>query len=204
MQSGETLKPKLTPTMRLARFVLGLFGWQVVDNLPPTRKFVTIAAWHTSNWDFPLSIMAMWGLGLPLKFIGKQELLDSKLGWLFKRLGVIGVDRSRPGENFVNKVADLFRERSELMIAIPPEGTRGKAEYWRTGFYYMALAAGVPIAFAQVDTVKKEVGINGYFWPSGDRDEDLAIVKAFYADKRGLKPHNQTEIRFRPLDAPLS
>ena len=185
--------------MRLARALLGLFGWRVVDNLPPTRKFITVAAWHTSNWDFPLSIMAMWGLGLPLKFIGKQELVNGKLGWMFKSLGVIGVDRSQQGGKFVDKIATLFDTHDELMIAVPPEGTRGKAEYWRTGFYYMALAAKAPIAFALTDSVKKEIGIDGYFYPSGNRDEDLQIVKDFYKDKRGLKPEKQTEIAFRPV-----
>ena len=183
--------------MRLARFVLGLFGWTVVDNFPPTRKFVSVGAWHTSNWDFPIAILAMWGMGLPLNFIGKKALTEGRLGWLMKRWGVIGVDRSKPG-GFVEKVAELFEERDELMIIVPAEGTRSKTEYWKTGFYYMALAADVPIAFSLVDAAKKEVGIDGYFIPSGDREKDLQIVKDFFKDKRGLKPSKQGEIKFRP------
>ena len=187
--------------MRLARFILGLFGWRVVDNLPPTRKFIMVAAWHTSNWDFPLSMLAMWGLGLPLKFMGKQELTQGRLGWLMKRLGVIGIDRSKRGQ-IVSKVAARFAEEDELMLVIPAEGTRSKTEYWRTGFYYIALEAKVPIAFGLTDSVKKEVGIDGYFYPTGNREEDLQVVKDFYKDKRGLKPEKQTEIAFRPLDKP--
>lgn len=187
--------------MRLARFILRLFGWRVVDNLPPTRKFVLVAAWHTSNWDFPLSILAMWGLGLPLKFMGKQELTEGRLGWFMKRLGVIGIDRSKRGD-IVNKVAERFAEENELMLVIPAEGTRSKTPYWRTGFYYVALAADVPIAFALTDSVKKEVGIDGYFYPTGEREADLHVVKDFYKDKRGIKPEKQTEIAFRPVEEP--
>ncbi len=185
--------------MRLARAILGLFGWRVVDNLPPTRKFVLVGAWHTSNWDFPIAMLATWGLGLPLSFIGKQELTKGRLGWLMKRLRVIGVDRSQRGQ-YVQKMAELFAERDELMLVVPAEGTRSQAEYWKTGFYYMALAAKVPIAFALVDASRKEVGIDGYFVPTGNRDDDLAVVKAFYQDKHGLKPHMQMEIRFRPVE----
>ena len=189
--------PRLTLSMRLARLCLRLVGWRVVTSLPPTRKFVAIAAWHTSNWDFPLSMLGMWGMGLRLNFLGKQELLDGPMGWFMRRVGVLGVDRSKRG-NLVKKTAQLFAERDELMLVVPAEGTRGKTEYWRTGFYYMALTANVPIAFAYVDSLKKEVGIGGYFYPTGDVEADLAQIRAFYEPKRGLKPGKQGPVAFRP------
>lgn len=187
----------LTLMMRSCRFMLGLFGWRVVRNLPPTNKFVMVGAWHTSNWDFPLAILAMGGLGIKLNFIGKQELLDGRLGWLMKRLGVIGVDRSKT-RNFTQKIAELYKTMDELRVVVPAEGTRSKAEYWRTGFYYIALEAEVPIAFAFIDATTKTIGVDGYFMPTGRRDEDLQKVIDFYRDKRGLKPHKQAEIKFRP------
>jgi 1-acyl-sn-glycerol-3-phosphate acyltransferase len=187
----------LTPIMRFCRFILGLFGWRVVRNLPPTNKFVMVGAWHTSNWDFPLAILATGGLGIKLNFIGKQELLDGRLGWLMKRLGVIGVDRATT-KNFTQKIAELYETMDELRVVVPAEGTRSKAEYWRTGFYYIALEAGIPIAFAFLDAATKTIGIDGYFIPTGDRDKDLQKVIDFFKDKRGLKPSRQAEIKFRP------
>ena len=185
--------------MRLARFILRLFGWRVVDNLPPDNKYILVGAWHTSNWDFPLAILAMWGLGLKLHFIGKQELISGRLGFLMKRLGVIGVDRSTT-VNFVQKIADLFKQHDELRIVIAAEGTRSQAEYWKTGFYYMALAAKVPIAFAFIDAKAKEVGIDGYFVPTGNREEDLHKVKLFFESKQGIKPKKQGSIKFKALE----
>lgn len=192
-----TAKPRLTLSMRLARLLLRLIGWRLIDNLPPTTKFVAVGAWHTSNWDFILALLAHWGLGVKLHFIGKKELIEGKLGWLMRRLGVIGVDRSKPN-NFVETIRQLFSERDELRIIVPAEGTRSKTRYWKTGFYYMALAANVPIAFAIIDAGRKVIGIDGYFYPTGDREADLAKVKAFYQGTRGLKPERQGEIDFKP------
>jgi 1-acyl-sn-glycerol-3-phosphate acyltransferase len=187
----------LTPMMRFCRFILSLFGWRVVQNLPPTNKFVMVGAWHTSNWDFPLAVLAMGAMGIKLNFIGKQELLQGPLGGLMKRLGVIGVDRAKT-TNFTQKIAELYKTMDELRVVVPAEGTRSKAEYWRTGFYYIALEAKVPIAFAFIDAATKTIGVDGYFIPTGKRDEDLQKVIDFYKDKRGLKPHKQAEIKFRP------
>lgn len=192
-----TVNPPLTLSMRIARFLLRLIGWRVVDNLPPTPKFVAVGAWHTTNWDFILAVLAHWGLGVKLNFIGKRELTDGKLGWLMKRLGVIGVDRSKSGK-FVETIRQQFAERDELRIIVPAEGTRSKAQYWKTGFYYMALAANVPIAFAIIDAKGKRIGIDGYFYPTGDREQDLQTVKDYYQGTHGLKPSRQAEIAFRP------
>jgi 1-acyl-sn-glycerol-3-phosphate acyltransferase len=190
----------MTPRMRLARSVLGLFGWRVLDELPPYPKCVLVGAFHTSNWDFPLAILAMWGLGVPLTFVGKQELTNGRLGPLMRRFGVIGIERSGRAR-MVERLAEEFTRRDALRLVVPAEGTRSKADYWRTGFYYIALKAGVPIAFAVIDAARKEVGVGGYFYPSGDREADLAQVAEFYRHKRGLKPHKQGEVRFKPLEA---
>lgn len=186
-----------TMLMRLCRFVLRLWGWRVITNLPPGSKYIVVGAWHTSNWDFPLAVLAAGAMGVKLNFIGKQELVSGKLGWLMKRLGVIGVDRSQRNQ-FVQTMADLFESSKELRIVVPAEGTRSKSEYWRTGFYYMALAAKVPIAFGFLDASRKQIGIDGYFIPSGNREEDLRKVIDFYQDKQGLKAHKQGQVKFKP------
>ena len=186
--------------MWLGRAVLRLFGYTLVKDIPPTRKFVVTAAWHTSNWDFPLAVMIALGLGLPFKYIAKRELTDGKLGWLYKRMGMIGIDR-KPGTGVVEQAVQRFRETDELILVIAPEGTRSQAGHWGTGFYYIALGAEVPIAFGMVDSRTKRTGIDGYFYPSGDREADLRRVKTYYDDLRGLKPHKQTEVIFREKEA---
>jgi 1-acyl-sn-glycerol-3-phosphate acyltransferase len=198
-----TQSDDLTPMMQFCRFILSLFGWRVVRNLPPTNKFVMVGAWHTSNWDFPLAILAMGGMGVKLNFIGKQSLVSGPFGWFMKWLGVIGVDREKT-KNFTQKVAELYKTRDELRIVVPAEGTRSKAEYWRTGFYYIALEAKVPLAFSFIDAATKTIGIDGYFMPTGNREEDLQKVIDFYKHKRGLKPERQAEIKFRPVEERVS
>ncbi len=185
--------------MRFCRWMLGLFGWRVVKNVPPEDKYIVVGAWHTSNWDFPLAILATGAMGIKLHFIGKQELTQGKLGWLMKRLGVIGIDRSQRNQ-LVQKIAELYQDAEVLHIVVPAEGTRSKSEYWRTGFYYMALAAKVPIAFGILDAASKQIGIDGYFMPSGNRDEDLQKVIDFYQGKKGLKAHKQGQVQFKPLE----
>ena len=130
---------------KLARFLLRLFGWELKVAPPPSRKYVLIGAPHTSNWDFVVGLLALWGARIRARWLGKKELFKPPLGHLMRALGGIPVDRSRR-EGLVDQVAEIFRREEEIAILITPEGTRGKAPYWRTGFYYMALKAGVPIA----------------------------------------------------------
>ena len=182
--------------MYLGRAILRVFGYTLVRDIPPERKFVVCAAWHTSNWDFPLAVLIAMGLGLPFKYIVKRELTDGKLGWLYKRMGMIGIDR-KPGTGVVEQAAKRFEEADEFVLVVAAEGTRSKASEWGTGFYYIALAADVPIAFGMVDSLTKRTGVDGYFYPTGNREEDLQVIKNYYQDLRGLKPRKQAEIAFR-------
>ncbi|GAA5334111.1 MULTISPECIES: lysophospholipid acyltransferase family protein [Thermus] len=180
---------------RLAGWVLRLLGWRYHMPPPPGGSYVLIGAPHTSNWDFFIGILALWALGIRARWLGKKELFRPPLGWLLRFLGGIPVDRSRRS-NLVDQVAEILK-RENLAILITPEGTRGKAPYWRTGFYYMALKAGVPIALGYADFRKKEVGIGGYLYPTGDLKRDFAEIRAFYQDKVGLRPEKQGPIRIR-------
>jgi hypothetical protein len=130
------------------------------------------------------------------RFLGKKELFKPPLGFLMWALGGIPVDRSQRS-NLVDQVAEIFAREEEIVILITPEGTRGKAPYWRTGFYYMALKAGVPIALGYADFRRKEVGIGGYLYPTGDIRKDFALIREFYQDKAGLRPEKQGPIRIR-------
>ncbi|BFH75500.1 lysophospholipid acyltransferase family protein [Thermus thermophilus] len=180
---------------KLARFLLRLFGWELKVAPPPSRKYVLIGAPHTSNWDFVVGLLALWGARIRARWLGKKELFKPPLGYLMRALGGIPVDRSRR-EGLVDQVAQVLRER-EVAVLITPEGTRGKAPYWRTGFYYMALKAGVPIALGYADFRRKEVGIGAYLWPTGDLRRDFEAIRAFYQDKTGLRPEKQGPIRIR-------
>lgn len=181
---------------KLARFLLRLFGWELKVAPPPSRKYVLIGAPHTSNWDFVVGLLALWGARIRARWLGKKELFKPPLGLLMRLLGGIPVDRSRRS-NLVDQVAEILAREEEIAILITPEGTRGKAPYWRTGFYHMALKAGVPIALGYADFRRKEVGIGAYLWPTGDLRRDFEAIRAFYQDKTGLRPEKQGPIRIR-------
>jgi 1-acyl-sn-glycerol-3-phosphate acyltransferase len=117
-------------------------------------------------------------------------------------LGGIPVDRDK-SRNFVQKVADLFATRDELFLIIAAEGTRSRAEYWKTGFYYIALEAKVPLALAYIDWKRKEVGIGGYFTPTGDLEADFAAIKGFFEPVVGRDPSKQSPIRLKPKEPAL-
>ncbi|MDM7324153.1 MAG: 1-acyl-sn-glycerol-3-phosphate acyltransferase [Thermus sp.] len=181
---------------KVAGFLLRALGWRYHMPPPPAKKYVLIGAPHTSNWDFLVGLLALWALGIRARWLGKRELFRLPLGWLLRLLGGIPVDRSRR-TNLVESVAGIFQREEKIAILITPEGTRGRAPHWRTGFYYMALKAGVPIALGYADFRRKEVGIGGYLWPTGDIGRDFQVIRAFYQDKVGLRPEKQGPIRIR-------
>ena len=181
----------------ISRAILRLFGWKVVATLPETHKYVLIGAPHTTNWDFALMLLLKSAIGLQVHWIGKHSLFRWPLGWLMRRLGGVPVDRRSP-HKYVDQIVDAFRQRDEMVLVIAPEGTRKKTEYWKSGFYYIALGAGVPIALGFADYARKVGGIGPTIMPTGDIEADLARIRAFYADKTGKHPENQGEIRVRP------
>lgn len=152
---------------------------------------------HTSNWDVPLGLLIFAALGVRLHWIGKHTLFKKPLVWITKPLGGIPVDRDQT-KNFVQAVVDVFKTTDELALAVSPEGTRIKTDFWRTGFYYIAQGAGVPIATAFLDYKNKRGGFGPPIHPSGDIKADLEIIKAFYADKPGRFPQEMGTIRLKP------
>lgn len=177
-------------------WLLNLLGWKVKVELPDTKKFVVVAAPHTSNWDFPLGILAAKAVNLEVNWIGKHTIFHWPFGWFFRALGGTPVDRSRKLD-LIRQLKDLFEQSQSLVFALAPEGTRSKTDHWKTGFYHIARAAGVPIALAYLDFGKKEVGIGRSFYPSDDIDADFELIREFYKDKRGKNPQNASLIRAR-------
>ena len=181
-------------------WLLGVFGWKTILEPPPGPKFVVVGYPHTSNWDFLPAVGWAWATGMKASFIGKQELVAGALGPLMLRLGVIPVDRDKT-KNFVKQVAEIIEERPEIALVVAAEGTRSRAEHWRSGFYYMALEAHVPIAFGYLDWGRKEVGIGAYLMPTGDLEADFEVIRQFYEGVTGRDPSKQSPVRLKPPEA---
>ena len=178
--------PVLQPLLALLAIgVLRLIGWKVVGGLPATNRYVLIGAPHTSNWDFPLMLLAVLKVGMDVHWLGKSSLFSFPFGGIMRWLGGIPVDRSK-SNNLVDQLVELFRRRDDLILVIPPEGTRSQVERWKSGFYYVAQGAGVPILLGFVDSSRKQIGFGPLFHPTGDYATDLIAIQEFYRDKRGV------------------
>ena len=166
--------------------VLRLTGWRVEGTLPPhAAKSVLIAAPHTSNWDLPYTLMLAFVLRLRVYWIGKQSLIRAPFGGVMRWLGGIPVNRDQ-ANNLVASSAQAMREaQGPIQLIVPPEGTRGKTRHWKTGFYFIAQQAGVPIVLAFVDYERKVGGLGPVFIPTGDLEQDMRAIKAFYAPIKG-------------------
>jgi len=171
----------------LYNFFFKLFGWKIDGMLSQEKKYIIIVAPHTSNWDFMIGLCVRSILRFDAKFLGKKELFRFPFGALFRWLGGVPVDRSR-NANMVDAVADLFNRHEALIIAIAPEGTRKYVEKWKTGFYFIALKANIPILMASFDYPSKTVFAGKPLYPTGDLDADMKIIFEFYRDKRGKFP----------------
>ena len=163
----------------------------MANSPPDIPSYVAIAAPHTSNWDFPIFMAAVGRLQLNVSFLGKHSLFEGTFGWFFYWLGGIPVNReSAAASTIVDQVVNAFSESERLILGIAPEGTRAQVNKWKTGFYRIALGAGVPIVPCYLDSVSKTIGFGDVFSPSGDMQADLLVLQAFYADKRGVNPDN--------------
>lgn len=177
----------------IARSVLRLMGWRTHVISPHTSRYVLIGAPHTSNWDFVFILLLMTVESIPIRWMGKDTLFRWPMGIFWRSFGAIPVNR-RESTNMVDQVAAKFDEYDELIIGLSPEGTRKKASRWRTGFYYIALKADVPIVMAYIDYPNKVCGLGPSLKPTGDIQADFMIIRDFYSDIVGKHPHKQGEI----------
>ncbi len=182
--------PIITPCLRLLSIlILKLMGWKAVGCPIKNARFVLIGAPHTSNWDFPLMIMVVLKLRLKVFWMGKNTLFPFPVGWFMKWLGGIPVDRSR-AHNLVDQTVAQYKSEPEMIVLVPPEGTRSKVKEWKTGFYRIAVAAEVPVLMGYVDASKKEAGLADFYYPTGELEVDMPAIRAFYATKVGINPEN--------------
>jgi len=188
-------------TGKLAATLLNLFGWKVSYTIPRIDRCVVIGAPHTSNWDFPLALLALRVIDLPFHWVGKHTLFKGPLGPLMRFLGGIPVDR-RGQTGFTREIITLFQQRSQLALVLAPEGTRSRTDGWKSGFYHIAVGAGVPIALGYIDYRTRQIGIERLFTPSGDIESDFAVLQDYYRDKFGRYPNQQGPVRPTKPTAP--
>lgn len=181
----------------IAKLILKLTGWQIINELPENKKYILIAAPHTSNWDFPLGLLIKFSQKLPLNYLGKAALFDSPFGWFFRATGGIPVYRKKK-LNMVDQMVQQFEQSEQMILAMSPEGTRSYREFWKSGFYHIALKAGIPIAMGTLDYSNKMVRLGNALVPSGNIHEDMKIIRAFFENVKGKKPHNQGPIQVKP------
>lgn len=163
-------------------------GWKVVNGFPKhLDKYLVIAAPHTSNWDFPIAILARFSQGVMINFIGKKSLFKPPFGFFFRVLGGRPVDRSK-SKNVVQSLIEVYESSDSFKFALSPEGTRKKVSTWKTGFYHVAKGANVPIVMATLDFGKKEILVNDPYYLTDDMQADFTYFHEFYKNVKGKNP----------------
>jgi 1-acyl-sn-glycerol-3-phosphate acyltransferase len=149
---------------------------------------VFIAAPHTSNWDLPWTLMGAFALDLNIYWMGKASIFSPPFGALMRWLGGIAVRREQANNLVAASVAALTAADGPVQLVVPPEGTRSATRRWKTGFYHIAQGARLPIQLAFMDYPSRRMGLGPVFQPTGDIEQDMATIKAFYAPMRGRNP----------------
>ncbi|MDT0203821.1 1-acyl-sn-glycerol-3-phosphate acyltransferase [Nocardioides sp. AE5] len=178
----------------LARGVLKLTRWKRVGTVPPSG--ILVGAPHTSNWDWVAMLMLLWADGVSPRVLIKQDLFKGPVGVLLRATGGIAIDR----DNAYTVVADLAAQAEaddHFVIVLAAEGTRSKSEFWKSGFHRLARQTGLPVSFGFLDGPSRTIGMGPTLEMTDDVRADMDKVRAFYADKRGLRPEGRTEPRLR-------
>ena len=171
-----------------------LLGWKITGTInAEVKKCVLMVMPHTCNFDFFLGIFTRGIINLEMNFVGKKELFVFPFGYYFRSVGGAALDRSG-GKNNVDATAELFSKRDVFRLAIAPEGTRKKVTELRSGFYYIALKANVPIIPVAFDYSKKEVRIGNPFHPTGNYEADIKIILTHFDGVKGKFPERQFQV----------
>lgn len=183
------------------RLVTRLAGWKVTGSVPNESRMVMIAAPHTSNWDLIYMLAAAFSLGLSVNWLGKDSLFRTPLGPVLKYFGGMPVDRSRSNQLTATLARDI-NHRDTCALVVPPEGTRGYTDHWKSGFYWIAFEANVPIVMAYLDWRTRTCGIGASFRPCGVPADDMARVREFYSGMEGRFPEKTSAVRLRDENGP--
>ncbi|MCE9578439.1 MAG: lysophospholipid acyltransferase family protein [Deltaproteobacteria bacterium] len=190
---------------RLASLSLKAAGWEFEGEIPAVRRCVCLAVPHTSNWDGLVLVGIAQSLGIPMSFMIKREWVSGPMGPVMRRLGAVPIDRAGK-HNVVEQMIAEFARRDELMLVIPPEGTRKKAPYWKSGFYHIAMGAKVPLVPGYCDFKRKRMGLGPAIPLTGDVRADMDKIRAFYAMQAPTAhdPASVGPIKLREEDAAVS
>lgn len=192
--------PVLSPFLGwISKLILKIIGWKMEGTPPDAPKYVLIAAPHTSNWDLPVTMTLAFAFRVRLFWMGKKELFQFPFGWLYRWLSGIAIDRSK-SQNMVEQIVRRFSQSERLVVVVPPEGTRGKVNYWKTGFYYIAHGAGVPIVLGFLDWKRKAGGYGPLVMPTGDIEKDMERIKTFYANVTAKFPEKTAGAEIKTLE----
>ena len=185
-QIPERLRGSRSKILRkIARFGINISGWTIKGNVPDEERIVIIAAPHTSNWDFILAMLAIFGLNIKVRWLGKNSIFKPGFKLFFEWLGGIPVYRDNPSSLIDNVVKIVKREKS-IVIAMTPEGTRKKVKRWKTGFLRIAKQTHSKILLISIDAPTKSIEIGNIFNPTGNSEDDLAFIQKYYSSFRGI------------------
>ena len=197
--SDTLMHPAALPTwrQRTALRLLNLFGWKLRYRPLPGPHGIAVVYPHTSNWDFPIGLLSKWALGLPFRWLAKDSLFRGPFGPLMRYWGGIPVVRRAP-MGATRMLAERMLAEPWCWVAITPEGTRGYRPHWKSGFYRLALAAGVPVVLVYIDYRARELGVVDVVHLSGDQDADMAKIAAVYQDRQAMHPQDAAPIKLAP------
>ena len=175
--------PYRGPWSEVVRFVCGVFltlsGWKIRGDWPASRKMVLVVGPHTSNWDGIWMLAAGGYFRVKLRWMGKQSLTTGPFGGIVRWLGCVPIDRSAR-RDVVRAMSDAFAATDNLILAIPPEGTRSLVREWKSGFWHIAKMAQVPIVIAMLDYTSRTISINHEMMAGDDYAADLEEIQAYY------------------------
>lgn len=173
----------------IARSLLSVYGWRIeLDDAPNLPKLMLVGAPHTSNWDFVLTLVTFFALSVRISWMAKHTFFRWPIKGILNWLGGVPVDRTSRDEGLVEQTIRAFEDHDKFVIAVMPEGTRSKVYRWKTGFYYIAQGAGVPIVLIRFDYGRKVMGIGPTIIPTGDIEADMARIKAIFSTIKGKHP----------------
>jgi 1-acyl-sn-glycerol-3-phosphate acyltransferase len=197
--STYRLQAAALPTwgQRTSLRLLHLFGWQVRYKPLPGPRGVAVVYPHTSNWDFPVGLLAKWAIGLPFRWLGKESLFRGPLGVLMRTWGGVPVERNA-STGATERLAQTMQAADWFWLALAPEGTRSYRPHWRSGFYHLAVAARVPLLIVYIDYPNKELGVVDTVELCGDPERDMAAVAAAFKGRHGLHPELEAPIVLAP------
>ncbi|HWJ93937.1 MAG TPA: 1-acyl-sn-glycerol-3-phosphate acyltransferase [Telluria sp.] len=199
--SDHLLRPAALPTwgQRTSLRLLNLIGWNVRFKPLPGPHGIAVVYPHTSNWDFPIGLLAKWAVGLPFRWLAKDSLFKGPMGALMRYWGGIAVDRTAP-QGATTRLAQQMLQSEWCWVAITPEGTRSYRPHWKSGFYRLAMAAKVPLVVVYIDYKAKELGVVDIVNLTGDEDADMAVIARVYEGREALYPSKAAPIMLAPRE----